>query len=79
MENLKNKPRLSNKEIKMDGLKMKYFVLKPTGDNPYSVASRQAMYSYARSIASENPSLAKELREWADTEAIKQCPSLMSD
>ena len=47
------------------GLVMKYFVLKPGGDTPYSKASREAILSYADSIEPENPSLAVELREWA--------------
>lgn len=31
----------------MDGLKMKYFVLKPAGDDAYAKASRAAMNRYA--------------------------------
>jgi len=45
---------------------MKYFVLKPKGDDIYAKASRQAMRSYAQQINKENPELADELREWAD-------------
>ncbi len=53
------------------GLDMKYFVLKPSSrifEDPYANASRVAMHAYANSIASVNPELAKELREWANRE-----------
>lgn len=56
------------KESNMAGLMMKYFVLKPHGDDAYAKASRAAMRSYANSIREENPELCKELREWADNE-----------
>ena len=52
----------------MDGLVMKYFVLKPHGDDQYAAASRKAMRAYASHIQSENESLCQELREWADRE-----------
>jgi hypothetical protein len=52
----------------MNGLQMKYFVLKPKGDNPYSEASRKAMRAYASHIQDVNSELANELREWADNE-----------
>lgn len=54
-----------NKETE---LIMKYFVLKPAGDNAYAEASRLAMRAYATKIYGENAELAKELREWADRE-----------
>ena len=50
------------------GLLMKYFVLKPHGDDRYAGASRKAMNAYASFIESENPELAKELRDWAANE-----------
>lgn len=31
----------------MDGLMMKYFVLKPRGNDAYAAASRAAMHAYA--------------------------------
>ena len=34
----------------MDGLLMKYFILKPRGNNIYAKASRQAMLEYAEVI-----------------------------
>lgn len=51
-------------------LQMKYFVLKPKGDNPYARASRHAMATYAREIKFTDPDLAKELLEWANTESF---------
>lgn len=47
-----------------DGLVMKYFVLKPSGDNPYAQASRKAMKTYAKDIAINNPVMAEELIDW---------------
>ena len=55
------------------GIEMKYFVLKPAGDNPYSSASRKAMRAYASQIQEENEDLCSELRAWADSET----PDLM--
>lgn len=52
----------------MNGLTMKYFVLKPRGEDIYAAASRKAMRAYARLIQNENPELARELIEWADAE-----------
>ena len=46
---------------------MKYFVLKPRSknyDDPYALASREAMRTYAFCIESENPELAEELHKW---------------
>lgn len=55
----------------MDGLLMKYFVLKPRGHDTHAAASRKAMRAYATHIAAENPALAAELREWADREGAE--------
>lgn len=54
----------------MNGLAMKYFVLKPKGDDKYAEASRKAMRAYATHIQQENPELCDELRAWADSESI---------
>jgi len=55
--------------IKMSsGLKMKYFVLKPEGNDEYARASRVAMRAYATSIKMIDPELTKNLRDWADKE-----------
>ena len=51
----------------MSGLLMKYFVLKPEGDDAYAQASRKALRAYAGMIITENPDLADDLREWADS------------
>lgn len=54
----------------MDGLLMKYFVLKPAGSDKYAAASRGAMRRYADLIVGENPGLAGDLRKWADAEHV---------
>ena len=53
------------------GLQMKYFVLKPSGDSPYAIASRDAMIAYADSIEHENPQLAADLNNWVMEETGK--------
>ena len=52
----------------MNGLQMKYFVLKPHGNDAYAKASRAAMRAYANHISDENKALCNDLREWADYE-----------
>jgi len=52
----------------MSAIEMKYFVLKPKGDDEYAKASRAAMRAYATHISKENIGLCDELREWADRE-----------
>jgi len=52
----------------MEGLQMKYFVLKPKGKDRYAEASRKAMRAYATHIEAVNPELTKQLRQWADNE-----------
>lgn len=56
----------------MTGLVMKYFVLKPKGDDAYAKASRAAMRQYARLIREENQELHDELMAWADREQFAQ-------
>lgn len=58
-----------------EGLMMKYFVLKPSGQDPYAKASRAAMRQYARLIREENPKLHDDLMAWADRET----PALNED
>jgi hypothetical protein len=48
----------------MEGLIMKYFVLKPKGNDIYAKASREAMKAYAFMIKNENEQFAKELLDW---------------
>lgn len=52
----------------MNGLMMKYFVLKPGGNDAYAKASRAAMRHYATMIREENRELSDDLRAWADRE-----------
>ena len=52
-------------------LEMKYFVLKPAGDGPYAIASRDAMVAYADSIEHEDPDLAAALNSWVLEETGK--------
>ena len=51
---------------KPQGLKMRYFVLNPTKNNPYGLASRMAIREYAEQIAKANPVLSKDLNDWMD-------------
>jgi hypothetical protein len=55
---------MTKKENIMDGLLIKYFVLKPSGDDAYAKASRMAMERYALIIRKENPQLADDLVAW---------------
>ena len=52
----------------MTGLEMRYFVLKPKGDDVHAIASRNAMRAYANYIHFSNPKLASDLEAWADRE-----------
>lgn len=51
-------------------LEMKYFVLKPRGNDAFAQASRAAMREYARVIAEVDQKLADELDVWANKESI---------
>ena len=51
----------------MQGLDMKYFVLKPAGRGPAGQASRLALRTYAEEIRGENPGLADDLIAWIET------------
>lgn len=44
-------------------LMMKYFVLKPWGNDIMAKASREAMLVYAHNIYPEHPEFAKEIRD----------------
>ena len=46
----------------MSGLQMKYFVLKPKGEDRYAQAARKAMRAYVMHIMSENEKLAEQLK-----------------
>jgi hypothetical protein len=54
----------------MPGLEMKYFVLKPKGDDIYAEASRSAMRIYASTIQALNPGLAHDLMSWVSREEM---------
>lgn len=47
-----------------DGLQMRYFILKPSGNEPHHAASRAALAAYAESIRSTNLQLADDLLKW---------------
>lgn len=47
-------------------LEIKYFVLKPRGDSPHAMASREALFRYAECIEDHDPELAQQLCDWAD-------------
>jgi hypothetical protein len=59
-----------------DGLKLKYFVLKPGGDDIYAMASRAAMTTYAQVIEHANLKMANDLRDWANREFRKRAGKL---
>ena len=50
----------------MNGLKMKYFVLRPDKDDDHAFASRMAIRAYAANIKHTNPQLAKDLTTWVE-------------
>ena len=50
----------------MQGLRMKYFVLKPEGDDDYAKASREALAAYSNAIRDTNPVLASDLVLWIE-------------
>lgn len=54
----------------MEGLTMKYFVLKPKGDDIYALASRIAMRAYAGIVAVYNPELSEGLYNWTGEETM---------
>ena len=56
------------KKTKIQGLLLKYFILKPKGINIYAKASRLAMLKYAEVINIENPIFANDLRKWVSRE-----------
>jgi hypothetical protein len=62
--------RASCDENNMD-LQMKYFVLKPAGNDLFALASRRAMRVYAETVAKEHPDFANQIREWVNREIGK--------
>ena len=57
------------------GLLLRYFVIKPKGNNIYAKASREAMWKYAEVIESTNLIFADDLKEWAlkEESLAKKC------
>jgi hypothetical protein len=54
----------------MEGLTMKYFVVKPEGRDEYAKASRAAMMAYATAINKHNKELANSLWGWVEREQL---------
>lgn len=52
----------------VDGLLLKYFVLKPKGADWHAEASRAGMIAYAEIARRHNPVFADELLDWAKKE-----------
>lgn len=52
-------------------MKMKYFVLKPKGQDVMARASRAAMLAYADEVNNTDQKLAEDLRNWATYEKMK--------
>ncbi len=52
----------------MSNLQLKYFVLKPKGNNIYAEASRIAIQAYAYHVWDEDPELREGLLEWVRNE-----------
>lgn len=52
-------------------LKLKYFVLKPSGDSAWARASRAAMRVFAAEIEQDNFQLAAEIKQWTYEEERK--------
>lgn len=55
--------------MSVEGLYLKYFVLKPHGADVYAEASRRAILAYAEHIVDADPQLARQLRLWVEAEA----------
>ena len=55
----------------MNRLHLKYFVLKPSGNDEYAEASREALKTYANTIKPSNLELAQDLIEWVYAEEEK--------
>jgi hypothetical protein len=53
--------------MKTDGLYMKYFILKPKGEDAFAFASREAMKLYAKLVKSEAPGLSDQLTKWVES------------
>lgn len=52
----------------MGGMLMKYFVLRPAGDDWHATASREAMRVYAHYVQGANAKLSKDVTRWVNRE-----------
>lgn len=55
----------------MNGLEMRYFVLKPSASGIHGKACRAALRAYSNVVVAENPELAADLNAWANVEDEK--------
>lgn len=55
----------------MNGLELRYFILKPVGGKLHNIASRAALDTYAKVIRKENPALATDIEIWTESEQEK--------
>jgi len=63
----------------MNGLFMKYFVLKPNGRDIYASASRSAMLTYADAIMDDNKDFALDIIQWVQSEEKASQQSVEAD
>lgn len=66
----------------MEGLVMRYFVLKPEGNGDHEFASRMALRAYAANIKGINSELARDLTKWVEDieQALKGvCPICLEE
>ena len=56
------------KEMDNIGFKVKYFVLKPKGQDQFAIASRAAMRTFAQSMHGHDNELANYVKAWAESE-----------
>ena len=62
MENILTKKENPN------GLKLKYFVVRPEGNDTHARASRAALRTYSAVILKENEQLSKDIEIWVTKE-----------
>lgn len=65
---LEHTPPHPDRKSNTAGLQMKYFVMKPHGNTPYTHASRIGILAYAEAITPYDPQLAADLIEWIEEE-----------
>jgi len=50
-----------------------YLDNKPAGDDAYAVASRVALWAYAKQIRVTNPALAEDIENWLSSSNLDKC------